>query len=153
MAEPRPCNDCGAVPGGFHEQGCAQERCALCGSQLIGCHCVYELNGLCEADLEREYPDVYQQGPTEEMWAVYDAAVQAKGGPLPWQGEYPGSAACRTFGFWSKWVEGRGWQECSPTDEGAGEDVNRLCVAARWDATARGWVRCRDGMRHPWSGK
>jgi hypothetical protein len=143
MHPPRPCNDCGAVPGELHVLGCAQERCALCGGQCIACDCVYELQGVRWYEREEE--------PDEEMFAVLDAAVEARGGRLPWQGEFPGSAACRAFGFWSRWVNGRGWVSCERETEGAGEDLNRLCVETRWDAEARGWVRNSDGLRWPWT--
>jgi len=33
------CPDCGARPGYYHHFGCDQERCPVCGGQLIGCEC------------------------------------------------------------------------------------------------------------------
>jgi hypothetical protein len=36
------CGDCGCLEGELHEWGCDQERCPICGHQLIICDCVYE---------------------------------------------------------------------------------------------------------------
>ena len=97
----RNCGDCGAKPGELHDRGCDVERCLLCGGQAIGCNCVYEVNGM-TGDLEEEHPDIYENGATDAMYAVYDKAVDALGGRLPWTGEWPGNAECREFGLWSR---------------------------------------------------
>ena len=39
MNDARPCPDCGALPGEYHEDGCPVEQCPLCGRQYIGCGC------------------------------------------------------------------------------------------------------------------
>ena len=33
------CGDCNAYPGHYHHPGCDQERCPICGDQLISCGC------------------------------------------------------------------------------------------------------------------
>jgi hypothetical protein len=61
--------------------------------QLMGsCTCVYELNGL---DLDD--PDSYPDGPTDEMYAVFEAEVDKYGGRLPWRA--PGA---RCLPRWNK---------------------------------------------------
>lgn len=34
------CPDCNALYGHYHHPGCDQERCPVCGGQLIGCGCI-----------------------------------------------------------------------------------------------------------------
>ena len=34
------CGDCGAKVGNFHHPGCDNERCPVCGLQLISCDCI-----------------------------------------------------------------------------------------------------------------
>ncbi len=34
---PERCNDCGIGRGQLHVVGCCNERCAVCGTQAIGC--------------------------------------------------------------------------------------------------------------------
>lgn len=86
--ELRPCHDCGVNPGELHQLGCDAERCCLCGQQLIGCNCVYDLNGIDIIDMEVTHPDVWNNGATDEMWAVHDAAVAKAGGRVPWSGTW-----------------------------------------------------------------
>ena len=33
------CGDCGAVYGYYHHPGCDNERCPICGGQIITCDC------------------------------------------------------------------------------------------------------------------
>lgn len=142
----RNCGDCGAKPGEFHDLGCDVERCAICGGQLIGCGCVYEANGITAWSLEETHPEVFNSGPTEAMWAVFDAEVEKLGGRLPWTGEFPGSDACREFDFWCFWDEtSRRWVRCDRSHPQAIEDLNHLVVFAHWDKIGRRWVRNADG--------
>lgn len=36
------CSDCGALYGHYHHPGCDNERCPVCGGQLITCGCIEE---------------------------------------------------------------------------------------------------------------
>lgn len=137
----RNCRDCGVAPGEIHVHGCDVERCPNCGHQLIGCDCVYEVCGIDADDMESAHPEIWNHGPTDEMEQKFDAYVESIGGYLPWTGEFPGSDACREFGWYSRWVEGKGWVRCEEDDEGAGPDLNRLVSTARWDREKRRWVR------------
>jgi len=147
------CNGCGAKIGKRHQDGCDIARCALCGGQLISCGCVYEVNSMPQASLEEDHPDIYSNGATEEMWLVYDAEVVKFGGPLVWDGAYPGTSEAAEFGLFSRWVSratGRvipfadgtpgKWQPCERDDVDAGPDLNRLVSIAVWSRDKRRWV-------------
>lgn len=133
-----PCPDCGVRPGELHVPGCDCEPCPRCGHQMIGCHCVYEVNGIDWMDLEEDHPDLWESGPTEAMYAAWDAAWAAR--RIPWSGEWPGDAECREYGFWCRWVEGTGWVQCGPNDHAATADLTRLHQLGTWDADAARWV-------------
>jgi hypothetical protein len=53
--------------------------------------------------------------------------------PLPWTGEFPGTAECREFG-WYSYLDSNGWQRCDKDHPKAGEDLNRLYEDAQWNA-------------------
>jgi hypothetical protein len=135
------CGDCGAEPGELHQAGCDVERCRCCGGQQIGCDCLYDVNGLDLDTMEKEYPEIYTKGATDEMYEKFDAHVEACGGRLPWTGIWPGTEECIEFGLWSRHVEGEDpyWQKCGPDDEGAGPDLNRLGLGCRWDVKTGRW--------------
>jgi hypothetical protein len=136
--ELRDCR-CGAKPGEMHEDGCDVEKCALCMMQVIACDCIYELNGMSMETLEEEHPEIFMQGPTEEMYPALEREVERVGGRMPWTGEYPGSAECRELGFWCRWVEGQGWVDCEANHPEAREHLNRLYESCTWDAEKRKW--------------
>lgn len=52
---------------------------------------------------------------------------------LPWEGDFPGTLACREFGWYAKKLPGeKGWQQCDGSDPQAREDLNRLADEAIW---------------------
>ena len=44
-AGPNRCHDCGVLPGGFHHPGCDEQRCAICGGQMLMCGCRFDEDG------------------------------------------------------------------------------------------------------------
>jgi hypothetical protein len=44
---------------------------------------------------------------------------------VPWEGEWPGTAACRALGWWAVRTDD-GWRPCPPGTPGAMEDLNRF---------------------------
>ena len=125
------CPDCGVKPGETHDHGCDVERCPLCEMQLIGCNCIYKVNGMNPDTLEVEHPEIYGSGPTDEMYVKFDEEVRKKGGFLPWTGEWPGVAECRERGWFCQ--DGFGpdsrygsFCPCPPDAPDAMADLNRL---------------------------
>jgi hypothetical protein len=139
----RNCGDCGAEPGKLHKPGCDVERCPKCGGQIIACNCIYEVCGMDPDTLEDEHPDIYENGPTDEMYDKWDAEWGAR--RLPWTGVWPGVVECREYGFWCLWGPDmnpprQGWVSVPAGTPGATEDLNRLAIHTRWDAKARRYV-------------
>jgi hypothetical protein len=97
--------------------------------------------------LEEDHPDIFSGGASDKMWAAYDTEVSQYGGRDVWTGEWPGTAECREYGLWSRWVgstwpePGGRWVKCAATDEGAGPNLNALNAWGGfvWDRTARKW--------------
>ncbi|MFO0906836.1 MAG: hypothetical protein U0794_00490 [Isosphaeraceae bacterium] len=132
------CSSCGALPGSFHSQGCSVERCPRCGGQSISCNCVYEFCGLDPDKLETDYPEIFEGGPTDEMYARWDLEWAER--RLPWTGEWPGVAECREFGWYARLFQGKGWVRCGKDDPEATEDLNRLRSEAVWDVGKQRFV-------------
>ena len=127
MDDKRPCTDCQVLPGSIHKDGCDVERCRICGGQAISCDCIYIFHGLDADTMEASHPDIYRNGPTEQMSRAFDEYVDKFGGRLPWTGVWPGVAECQEFGWYSKLVPGEGWKRVEDkNDKDATEDLNRL---------------------------
>jgi Zn-finger nucleic acid-binding protein len=134
------CPDCGAKQGELHDSGCDVERCPRCGGQLLSCNCIYEVNGMNPATLERDYRDIYHNGPTVTMFDKWDEEWGCR--RMLWTGVWPGEAECIEFGWYSRMIPGViGWQRCEKDDPGAGPDLNRLYEEAKWDADKQRFVR------------
>lgn len=119
--EKHDCGDCGAKPDELHDPGCDVERCPECGGQIISCGCTRK--GIWPEDDEGSWP------PDKDR--------------LPWTGIWPGVLECIEFGWFSKWVEGKGWVHCTKDDPEAGPDLNHLHPfgGATWDKAAKRWRR------------
>jgi hypothetical protein len=113
------------------------ERCVLCGGQAISCSCIYELNGMPYHSLEEDHPDVYNNGPTEEMNGKREEAEEKAGGRLPWSGIYPGTEMCVEYGWFCKDVDGEFHVPCSPEDPAGHPDLNYMLAVCRWDVSQR----------------
>jgi hypothetical protein len=66
---------------------------------------------------------------------------------IPWTGEFFGSAECREYGLYSKFVD-RKWVSCEKDDPEAVPDLNTLFAQGVWDREnkkimppAKGWKR------------
>lgn len=143
------CVDCGIILGYPHKEGCDREQCVLCGLRIFACDCIYRVNGLDARTLETVRPDVYVNGPTEEMIAKFNGEVAKMGGPIVFAGLAYGELECREFGWFAVRRPGdRGWVQCAPDTAGALPDGNRYAKACtggepgyRWDPMARRLVQ------------
>jgi hypothetical protein len=88
--------------------------------------------------MKRTHPDIYGNGPTDEMYAKWDAEWGIK--RRPWSGYWPGVAECREYDFWCKWGESGGWIQCDRDDPDAREDLNRLVTECVWDVEKQRFV-------------
>lgn len=131
MADLRACNDCAAQPGEPHGDGCDVARCMAYGTQRIQC-----------GPGSRLVPHVGLYGGIE-VTMVFDGHDCGKD---VWSGEWPGVAECREWGWWACFVPygDPSWRPCSPAHPGAVPDLNRLVTEARWDRSAKRWVRTGD---------
>lgn len=65
-------------------------------------------------------------------------------GASTWTGDWPGHREAREFGWHVRWdIEAQKWERCAPDVPGSGPDLNRLYGRARWDPSARRWLRRR----------
>lgn len=115
-----PCGDCGVLPGEPHLDACDVARCLYTGGQRISCGSLGFL------------------GVTEEP---HDDC-----GDQVWTGTWPGEAECTEFGWHSVFTPpGSGekhgkWTRCDRDTPGAGPDLSRLALEARWDRHRGRWV-------------
>ena len=136
------CPDCGVGVNQFHIGGCDVERCVLCGRQLIGCHCIYKVNGFDIHEMEFTHPDIFNNGPTEEMYKLYDAEVEKYGGFLPWTGIWPGVSECQEFGWYCIFIPNKGFESVDKNYPEASEDLNRLYSGASfWSKEKRRFIK------------
>ena len=150
---PECCPVCKVSPGEPHGEGCPGERCVFCGLMAFCCDCVYRVNGIDPARLEEDHPDLWKNGPTDEMAAKFTEEQTKLGGPLPWTGETAGKRECIENGWFSvRRLGGPGYAACPPDTPGAVLDLNRYARACaggepgfRWDPRARRLVRTHLG--------
>lgn len=110
---------------------------------MITCDCVYEVNGLDPEQLEEEHPGIYINGPTADMYAVWDREWGSR--RMPWTGLWPGALECHEYGFWCLWGPDmnppqQGWISMPAGTPGASEDLNRLHEETVWDRQLQRWV-------------
>jgi len=144
--DPQPACECGAAIGELHRRGCDDELCARCGEQVVACHCVYELNGM-EADgLWETHPDIYENGPTEAMWKVYDAEIEKLGGRIARSPLWQVTEDAARLGLWCRWVGpgteeaqriNSGWHSCGREHPDAVPHLVLLLYLATWNPKTR----------------
>lgn len=142
------CPDCGVKRGQVHQPGCDVERCPFCGGQMIVCHCPYAYFGFNIDTLEEKHPDIFANGLPDELMEKYEEHLRPH--LMAWDGVWPGVLECREYGFWCKWVEGKGWQKCSEDDPDASEDLNELAARSHWDKEKKRYmlVARQDEVQH-----
>ena len=133
------CHDCHAEPGQFHMYGCDTETCPCCGRQSISCHCIYTENGYDMNTLEELHPDIYEDGPTQDMYDAFDAKYDR----IPWSGESVGVAECREYGLYSVFSPSTGWKSVDKDYPNAREDLNTLLMTCKWNKQQRKFIPCQ----------
>lgn len=131
---PSNCFGCGAHPNSLHEKGCTKEVCPQCGGQLYTCNCIYKVNGMGPDTLERYHPDVYYNGPTDEMQKLWDATVGSDNNRIPWTGYINGVLECQQLGWYATFGgAGVGWIVSTEDDPNSWEDLNRWYALTVWN--------------------
>jgi hypothetical protein len=118
----KTCPDCGVEPGNNHKVGCDIACCSRCGGQAISCGCLEEF--------------IVEHAPDEISGAFHEEWPD-----LPWTGIWPGKSECQKYGWYAKFVSGKGWVECDKDDPEATENLNRLYIDARWNRESKRWLR------------
>ena len=119
------CPDCECKEGELHLEMCDVERCPFCGCQIVACRCMARMNGYAE------YPDELS---TDECKS-WNFKLEMQG-RIPWDGEWPGTAECREYGFWcvpDKGQDGFQYLSCTEDVPGAMADLNQLYRSCVWD--------------------
>ena len=134
----KPCGGCKAEPGEFHKEGCDWERCPLCGRQMLQDDCIYEISLGKDVDLEEEYPEIFNEGPTVEMIQKYNDHVEAITGWQRHPGWYPGTALAVEKGWYVYW--GPPWICCDKEHPEASPDLSRAHSEGWWDREKQRFV-------------
>ena len=120
----RSCQDCGAVPGTAHLDGCDTARCLSTGHQRLSC-----------PEFGWTDPPVGVPGPAHDC------------GQDIWTGQWPGEADAIRLGWYCYFVAygNPEWVQCSPDHPEARPDLNRLAIDGKWNPELRQW-EARDGQ-------
>ena len=118
------CQDCGAIPGYPHDEGCDTARCLRTGMQRLQCG-VRPVFALGEYLTHEEY----DPHPGEDC------------GQDIWTGIWPGEEDCIRLGWFARFIPGATpcWVPCSRDAPEAVPDLNRLVTQARWDRERLCW--------------
>lgn len=114
------CQDCGAIPGEPHGDGCDTARCLFTGGQRLVCGSLGFLG--------------------------IETPAHDDCGDDVWTGRWPGTDECAEFGWWCLWVPpGPGerygeWRRVGKDHPRAQPNLNRLVTEARWDRGRGRWV-------------